>query len=195
MKHSCFAAMFATALASFGAHGATFVADLSGGGIHQTASDNIPISWSGQVTVVTDGSADGIYSADTLESIVVVTDVVDHIFDWSYTKGQTQFAWEYWPGQFILVGPEPGASVTVADGRLAGIDLVYDDYQSIDTIAGLAVTASTTCRIDPTLCHGSPNNYVLAGTLTPTSVPEPSGAVLLLAGLALANRLARRRSA
>jgi hypothetical protein len=195
MKHAALGVALVTALASLGAHAASYFADISGSGIHQTESDNIPFTWSGTVSVVTDGTQDGTYTGDTLESITVVTDIYDTVFDWSYTKGQTQVAWEYAPWQFILVGPEPGASVIVAGGRLAGVNLVYDDYFSIDTMSGMNVTADTTCRIDGTLCHGAPNNYDASGTLTASGVPEPTGAALLLAGLGLAGLCSRRRSA
>ena len=195
MKHAAFAVALVATMASFSVHGATYYANIGGSGMHQTESDNIPITWSGRVTVVTDGTQDGTYSGDTLESITVVTDIYDTFFDWSYTKGQTQVAWEYAPWQFILIGPEPGASVTVADGLLAGVNLVYDDYSSIDTISGTDVTAGTTCRIDGTLCHGAPNNYEVSGTLTASTVPEPAGAALLLAALGLAGLYSRRRGA
>jgi len=195
MKHAPLAAALFTALASFGVHGATYVANISGSGIHQTQSDNIPITWTGRVTVVTDGTQDGTYTGDTLESITVVTDIESNFFDWSYTKGQTQVEWEYAPWQFILIGPEPGASVILADGRLAGVDLVYDDYSSIDSISGMNVTAQTTCRIDGSLCHGAPNNYTLSGTLTASNAPEPTSAALLLAGLGFASLVARGRKA
>jgi hypothetical protein len=193
MRHATFGAALVTALASFGAHGAGYSADIGGSGIHQTSSDNIPFTWSGTVSVVTDGSQDGIYTGDTLESITVVTDIDFPNFNWSYTKGQTQVAWEYLPGQSILIGPEPGASVIVAHGYLAGIYFVYDDYAAVDTFHGIYVTASTTCRIDGTLCHGPPDNYYAPGTLTVRGVPEPAGAALLLAGLGLAGVVARKR--
>src|SRR5471032_1153745 len=162
MRHLKMAAVLCAALAHGSVHAATWIAAIAGDGIHQTETDNIPITWTGQVTVVTDGSQDGTYTGDTLESITVVTDVFDNVFDWSYTKGQTQAAWEYWPGEFALVGPEPGASVTLADGRLTGIDLVYDDYFTIDTMSGADVSAQTSCRTIG-LCHGAPNNYIVSG--------------------------------
>ena len=171
-----------------GAHGATWSATLSGGGIHQVTADNLPITWSGQVTVVTDGAQDGTYTGDTLESITVDTDV----FDWSYTKGQVQTAWEFLPGQFLLVGPEAGASVDITGGRLAGLSLVYDDQFNVDTMSGLAVSAQSECRI--LICHGSPDNYVVSGTLTPLAapVPEPATPMLLVAGLGLLGGALRR---
>ena len=193
MKHATFGVALVTALASFGAHGASYLADITGSGIHQTESDNVPFTWSGTVSVVIDGTQDGVYTGDTLESITVVTDIHDTAFDWSYTKGQTQVAWEYLPWQFILVGPEPGASVIVADGRLAGVNLVYDDYWAVDTMSGTYVAAETMCRIDGTLCHGAPDNYDAFGALTVSGVPEPTGAALLLAGLGFAGLVARKR--
>ena len=193
MKHAALGVALVTALASLGAHGASYFADIGGDGIHQTEFDNIPFTWSGTVSVVTDGTQDGIYAGDTLESITVVTDIDQTVFDWSYTKGQTQVAWEYVPWQFILVGPEPGASVIVSHGHLAGVNLVYDDYWSIDRLSGTTVTADTTCRIDGTLCHGAPDNYDAVGTLAVSGVPEPTGAALLLAGLGFAGLVARKR--
>ena len=96
---------------------------------------------------------------------------------------------------FLPVGPEPGASVTIAGGLLAGIDLVYDDMFTIDTMSGLNVAAQTVCRTN--LCHGIPDNYVVAGTLTPLAspVPEPSTPTLLWCGVVFvaAGAIARRR--
>ena len=190
MKHAIPLAALVIALAPAGASGATYVATIDGSGIHQTAVD-APITWSGRVTVVTDGAQDGTYTGDTLESITVATDV----FDWSFTKGQVQVEEEPLPGIFLLVGPEPGASVTVADGRLAGVDLVYDDESNIDVMSGLDVSAASVCRTDA--CHGIPDNYLVSGTLAPLAgpVPEPSSAALLLAALGLAWALARGRHA
>ena len=191
MRLSTIAAALCALLVPPGVHAATFVADLSGSGVHQTASANDPITWTGQVTVVTDGAADGSYTGDTLESITVDTDV----FDWSFTKGQTQVTWEPLPGLFLQVGPEPGASVMLADGRLAGVNLIYDDYFNIDWMFGLQVQAQTVCRIED--CHGAPDNYMVSGTLTPLAspVPEAPNALLLLAGLGFAGALARGRHA
>lgn len=191
MRQAAFAAALVAALASSGAQAAAFSATIDGSGIHQTETDNIPIGWSGSVTVVTDGHGDGVYTGNTLESITVDTDV----FDWSYTKGQIQTVWEFLPGQFLLVGPEPGVSVTIAGGRIAGVDMVYDDEFNIDTMSGLSVASDSECRI--LICHGAPDNYDVSGTLTPLSsaLPEPASAWLLLAGLGLAGALARRRGA
>ena len=184
MRLSTITAVVCAMLLSPGIRAETFVAELNGSGIHQTASADDSITWTGKVTVVTDGAADGTYTGGTLESITVDTDV----FDWSFTKGQTQFTWQPLAGLFLQVGPEPGASVTLADGRLTGVNLVYDDYFNIDWMSGLQVQAQTVCRILD--CHGGPNNYLVSGTLTP--VPEAPNALLLLAGLGLAGTLARR---
>ena len=184
MKQAALAAAFVAALAHSGAQGATYVATLDGSGFHQTETGDIPITWTGRVTVVVDGTHDGTYTGDTLESITVDTDV----FDWSYTKGQTQVVWEPLPGLFLLVGPEPGASVDLAGGRLSGVNLVYDDESNIDTMSGLDVSAASACRILD--CHGAPDNYMVSGVLTP--IPEPSVPVLLLSGLGLAAAGLRR---
>lgn len=188
MKALTIAAALCALLAQPGAHAATFVANLAGTGIHQTSTDD-PITWTGQVTVVTDGSANGIYAGDTLESITVDTDV----FDWSFTKGQTQIVWEALPGLFLLVGPEAGASVTLADGRLTGISLIYDDYFNVDVMSGLQVQAQSLCRTGD--CHGVPNNYLVSGTLAPLAspVPEPPDWIMLLTSLGAALALARPR--
>ncbi|MFL6696117.1 MAG: PEP-CTERM sorting domain-containing protein [Vitreoscilla sp.] len=190
MRQAAFAAALAAALVHAGAQGATYVATLSGSGTHQTQTDT-PITWTGQVTVVTDGTADGTYTGATLESITVDTDV----FDWSFTKGQTQVLTEPLPGVFLLVGPEPGTSVSLAGGRLSGIDLVYDDESNIDTMSGLTVSAVSQCRTGA--CHGVPDNYMVSGTLTPLAgtVPEPPAPWMLLAGLGLAATGLRRRDA
>jgi hypothetical protein len=197
MGHPKVSAVICAALVHGSVQGATYVADIAGDGIHQTAYSNDPITWTGHVTVVTDGSQDGTYTGDTLESITVVTDVfvnvTEKVFDWSYIKGQKQVDWEYAPNQFVLVGPEPGVSVIVADGRLAGVNAVYDDYFTIDTMSGMDVSARTACRIDTMFCHGGPDNYILSGTLTASTVPEPESPALLLAGLGLAGLVARRR--
>lgn len=187
MRLSTIAAALCAMLIAPAIRAETFVAVLSGSGFHQSATPDESVTWTGQVTVVTDGVADGTYSGDTLESITVDTNV----FDWSFTKGQTQIIWEPLSGLFLPVGPEPGASVTLADGRLASVNLVYDDYNNIDWMSGLQVQAQTVCRIVD--CHGTPNNYVVSGALTP--VPEAPNALLLLAGLGLAGSLARRHRA
>ena len=189
MTHTTLIAALMATMASSGALGATYVATISGSGVHQTAMGDTPIAWTGQAVVVTDGPGDGTYTGSTLESITVETDV----FDWSFTKGQAQVAWEFLPGQFLLVGPEPGASVTVAGGRLAGVDLVYDDQSNIDVMSGLDVSAASQCRIE--ICHGAPDNYAVSGMLVPLAgpVPEPPVPALLLAGLGVAWALARGR--
>ncbi len=186
MKQALFAAAFVAALAHPGAQGATYVANLDGSGGLATGTDVVPVPWTGQVTVVVDGAHDGTYTGATLESITVDTDV----FDWSYTKGQTQVTWEPLPGLFLLVGPEPGASVSIADGRLGGVNLVYDDESNVDTMSGLDVSAES-CRI--AACYGQPGNYSLSGTLTP--IPEPWVSTLLLSGLGWGLAAALRRRA
>ena len=185
MNHLKLAALLCALATQVDVHAATYLADLAGAGIHQDEFGNEPVTWTGLVTVTTDGSQDGTYTGDTLESISVASDWVNY----SYTKGQTPILWEALPGLFLPVGPEAGASVTLSDGLLTGITLAYDDYAAFYDISGLGTTAQTLCRTDN--CHGIPDNILLAGTLTP--VPEPAVPALMLVGLALLGTGARRR--
>lgn len=190
MKAVTVVAALCATLAQSNAHADTFQASIVGSGFHLTESADDPVDWTGTVTVVTDGSADGTYTGGTLESITVATNV----FDWSFVKGQTQTAWQARPDLVLLVGPEPGASVAVAGGRLVGVDLVFDDEFNIDTMSGSALSAQTVCRTND--CHGAPDVWFVSGSITPlASVPEPRPAWMLVAGLAVAGAFARRRHA
>jgi hypothetical protein len=163
---------------------ATYFATLEGGGLHQDEFGDELVSWTGRVTVVTDGSASGTYSGATLESISLSSNWES----FGYTKGETQTEWEYAPWMFLPIGPEPGASVSILDGRLISVDLVYDDFSAYYGIAGMSAYEDSSCRTGD--CHGIPDNILLSGSLS--SVPEPATLALFLGGILLAT--ARRRA-
>lgn len=165
------------------AQAATYFATLEGGGLHQDEFGNELVSWTGRVTVVTDGSGSGTYSGDTLESIHLTSNWES----FGYTKGETQTEWEYAPWLFLPIGPEPGASVSILDGRLISVNLVYDDYSAYYGITGMSAYEDSACRTGD--CHGIPDNILLSGSLT--TVPEPATVALFVGGLLLAT--ARRR--
>ena len=193
MRHRTLALLLCGLLAQAGAQATTYVADLAGGGLHSSNTGDEQVSWTGEVTVVVDGSQDGTFAGDTLESITLASNLA--LLDYSYLKGQTLAPFYYTPFDYILVGPEPGTSVTIADGRLTGFHLVDDYPYAFFVLSGMTATTTTACRFDLE-CQGTPEFYGLTGTLTAraAAVPEPAGAALLLAGLALV-AVTRRRPA
>ncbi len=192
MQHRTLALLVCAALAHAGAHAATYVADLAGSGLHVSNFGDEQVPWTGHVTVVVDGTQDGTYAGDTLESITLSSNLA--LLDYAYLKGQTQVPYYYTPFDYILVGPEPGTSVSLAGGKLTGFNLVDDYAYATFVLSGMTATTTTVCRFDLE-CQGAPEFYGLEGTLTShaSAVPEPAGAALFLAGLALAWRLNSRR--
>jgi hypothetical protein len=193
MKHRTLALLACGLLAQAGAQAATYVADLAGDALHITNNGNQDFAWTGQVTVVVDGALDGTYTGATLESIALVTNV--SAFDFTFLKGQTLVPYYYTMYDYILVGPEAGASVTIADGKLAGLDLTEDFPYANAVLSGMGAYTATVCKFDLE-CQGAPDGYLLQGTFTALAapLPEPSGAALLLAGLAMAGAAVRRRA-
>jgi hypothetical protein len=165
-------AALACALAPAGALATTYVADLSGRDVHV---DNY-----------------GSFSGATLESITLASNIAP--MDYAYLKGQSLQPYYYDPIDYILVGPEPGTSVTIANGELAGLALVDDYAYATFVLSGMSATSTTVCRFDLE-CQGVPASDELSGTLTAraSTVPEPANAALLLAGTVLAAWALRRR--
>ena len=194
MQHRKLALLLSGVLAQAGAHATTYVADLAGSGLHVTNNGDEQVGWTGQVTVVVDGAQDGTFAGDTLESITLASNLA--LLDYSYLKGQTLVPFYYTPFDYILVGPEPGTFVTIADGRLTGFNLVDDYAYATFVLSGMTATTTTVCRFDLE-CQGPADFYGLTGTLTAraASVPEPASAALVLAGLALAAGVRPRRKA
>jgi len=165
---------------------ATYLATLEGGGLHQDEFGNELVNWTGRVTVVTDGIANGTYSGGTLESISLSSNWES----FGYSKGETQTEWEYAPWLFLPIGPEPGASVSILNGRLVSVNLVYDDYSAYYGISGMSAYEDSACRTGN--CHGIPDNILLSGFLT--TVPEPGSVALFLCGMGLLATARRRAS-
>ena len=185
-------AALASALAPAGALATTYVADLSGSGVHVDNYGTGIVPWTGTVTVVVDGASDGSFSGATLESITLASNIA--LLDYAYLKGQSLQPFYYDPFDYVLVGPEPGTSVTIANGELAGLALVDDYAYATFVLSGMSATSTTVCRFELE-CQGAPEFYELSGSLTAraSTVPEPANAALLLAGTALAAWALRRR--
>ncbi len=194
MTHRTLALLACGLLVQASARATTYVADLAGNAYHVTNNGDENLAWTGQVTVVVDGTLDGTYSGDTLESIALNTNLA--LLDYSYLEGQVLAPYYYTPFDFILVGPEPGESVTIAGGRLVSFNLFEDLPYADASLSGMSASTVTSCKFDLE-CQGAPESYVLQGTLTAAAaaVPEPASAALLLAGLGLAGCVFGRRPA
>ena len=190
MTHRTLALLACGLLAQASAQAATYVADLAGTGFHVTNNGDETVPWTGQVTVVVDGTLDGTYSGDSLESITLSTNLA--LLDYTYLKGQVLAPYYYTPFDFILVGPEPGESVTIDGGRLVGFNLFEDLPYADASLSGMTASTVTYCKFDLE-CQGAPESYVLQGALTAAAVPEPASAALLLVGLGLAGCVVGRR--
>jgi hypothetical protein len=117
--------------------------------------------WTGELTVVLDSGADGMYGNPDIVSFDLVSTCC--------TFQEPTFT----PIPFI-------ASFTVDDGKLTSISAVY--YDPLFPIVVTSFSGLTVSYFQP-LIYFTP---LTVGTATLTPVPEPDGGAMLLFGLALA---------
>lgn len=137
-----------------------------------------PVYWYGSLTVETSSRADGVYTGADLLSI-----------DYSSNYGNT-FLFHAGDGLTTedtdmgqqTYGMEPGASVTIAGGRIVSVDFHYQaEWPGMGSFDGLQSTGSAITMGGQFQWNPHYTDAELSGTVT--NVPEPAGAVLLLAGL------------
>ena len=164
-----------------GAHAATYTFELRGSGTYEApgtdgcspfdpTSPECPhtVPWLGTLTVQTRSAADGSYTEGTLPSVVLDSNFVSFATD-GYATGN-------------LFPAEP--VVTIAGG-VASLDMQFFDYPWSSFAAN---GSGASYESDPGT-HGGMTS--LSGTLL--AVPEPAGAALAVAGLAVLGLVRRRR--
>lgn len=127
--------------------------------------------WTGTLTIETEGTADGDYSGATLGPLTYSTGLVDY----ARPADTDNSLWDI-------------AIVTLSHGAPVSLDIHYvTDFADVFSVGGMTANFA---HYDPRA--GEPGGLPLmaaTGTLTLVSsvsgVPEPTSAVLLLAGLAL----------
>lgn len=130
-----------------------------------------PISWVARLSVTTASNSNGTYSGDTLDQVAYTGPYDAYVFN----KGDVPIPNELGFG-YPFLGAEPGASVTISDGKVSAIDITYDFVFSQVRVDGLSI-----------LDHGATSAHdasywFMAGDVVPDA-PEPTQSVMLLAGL------------
>lgn len=198
MKHPLLAAAAALLLVGSGARAATFDLSVIGSGIHWYANgspgcEGVPScneggvdeTWLGDLSLQTASADDGTYAIESLAYSSNVDEVVSDQQHLVYPQ--------FDGGPPYLAGLTPGASVTIANGRVIAVtgSFVWDGGGSL-SFSGLSVTDLNGGQ------EGQPNAdfWRLAGVLvdgsTPAALPAPEPATWMLLAIGLAvTRIAR----
>jgi hypothetical protein len=165
---------------------ATFELGLSGHGTQAPSSfpacpdenpfcEPLPVEWTGLVTVVTSGSADGTYTGADFVSI---------------TLDSNWFAFSV-PGVSVVNSLPSPAFVTLSNGQVSSIDFdLVHDFGDVDTVERISFDGLSVSYFRCCAHHG--DTVSVTGVLT--NIPEPDTFSLLLAGLALSAVAQRARS-
>jgi hypothetical protein len=160
------AAALLLAAGSASADPGRYVLDLAGSGMQSDAPHDF--AWTGSVTIVTDSTADGLYSYGDLVSFTLDSTLGGFVSDGAVDP-------------FLQVGQE----VTISGGQVATIEGGYSpDHFAKFMFDGLGVSYTVSDCTDCNLVNAS-------AVLSP--VPEPATVPLWAAGLAAAVLAGRRK--